>query len=125
MPPPNFPKVSKRPPELRYAEDDIVKAYYRRHPEACLEPVDLGSFKPSTARRFAYRQLELMESGLPRKQAKEQAEREFLAESSAKGEGGIIETIQKEEENHLQQALQTYTERHGHVPRQFKKGKPL
>ena len=110
---------------MRYPEDDIIKAYYKRHPEACLEPINLGSFEPSTARRFAYRQLELMENGIPRRQAKEQTEKEFLAEASLKGEEGIIETIQREEENHLQQAMQTYTERHGHGPRQYRQRKPL
>lgn len=111
-------KAGRRPPTLRFPEDDIVREYYRRHPSASLEPVDLGSFEPSTARRFAARQLELMAAGAPRREARAQAEREIAAAAAASGggEAGVVAQVQREEEVHLKQALATYVDRHGHKP---------
>lgn len=118
MPPVAATKAGRRPPTLNFPEDEIVRAYYRRHPSASLEPVDLGSFEPSTARRFAARQMELMESGMPRREARAQTEEEFAAAAAASGgaEAGIVAQVQREEEQHLKQALATYVERHGHKP---------
>ena len=98
-----------------------METYYRRNPAASLEPIDLGSFVPPTARRYAFRQLELMEEkGMSRAAAKAQVEQEFdggMGETNETGGGSIgqklIETIQKEEEMHLEEALEKFKERHG------------
>ena len=37
--------------------------------QARLEPLDLSSFEPPTARRFALRQLELIDSGMTKRAA--------------------------------------------------------
>lgn len=116
MPPPLLPKAGRRPPIIQFPEDDIVRAFYRRHPGASLEPINLGSFEPSVARRFAARQLDLMKDGKTRREARDEAEREFAAAAAAAKEGGLIDKIQREEESHLRQALKTYTDRHGHKP---------
>lgn len=44
------------------------------------EPVDLNSFTPPIARKFAWRQLELMETGLSRKAAEKMVEMELKEE---------------------------------------------
>ena len=118
VPPPSLPKAGRRPQNIQFPEDEIVRAYYKRNPGASLEPIDLGRFEPSTARRFAARQLELMDQGLSRKDARLQTETEFTAEAAASNEKGVIATIQAEEEIHLDQAMKTYVERHGHKPLQ-------
>ena len=116
VPPRPLSKPGRRPQNIQFAEDEIVRAYYKRNPSASLEPIDLGSFEPTTARRFASRQIQLMEQGLSRRDASIQTREEFAAAAAASREKGIISTIQSEEEGHLKQAMQTYTERHGHKP---------
>ncbi|KAL4516837.1 hypothetical protein Ndes2437B_g00940 [Nannochloris sp. 'desiccata'] len=116
--PPTLTKAGRRPQSIRFPEDEIVRAYYKRNPGASLEPIYLGSFEPSTARRFATRQLELMDQGISRKDARLQTQSEFKAEAAASNEKGVIATIQAEEEIHLDQAIKTYVERHGHKPLQ-------
>ncbi|KAL4435585.1 hypothetical protein ABPG77_002548 [Micractinium sp. CCAP 211/92] len=113
-------KPGKRPPRIVYPEDQLVEAYYRKHPEARLEPVDMSSFEPPTARRFALRQLALMqEQGLSQRKAYDIVEAEFAEERRQReaAAGGqrqsIIDQIQAEEEYHLQQALRTYADRNG------------
>ncbi|KAL4425206.1 hypothetical protein ABPG75_009222 [Micractinium tetrahymenae] len=113
-------KPGKRPPRIVYPEDALVENYYRKHPEARLEPVDLSSFEPPTARRFALRQLELMHGrGLSQRRAYEITEKEFAEErrqreAAAGGQrASIIDQIQAEEEFHLQQAMRTYSDRNG------------
>lgn len=44
------------------------------------EPLDLNSFDPPVARKFAWRQLELMEKGMSRKKAEQQTEEELKDE---------------------------------------------
>lgn len=39
------------------------------HAQAKMEPVDLSSFEPTSARKFVFRQLEVMQTGVPRKEA--------------------------------------------------------
>jgi len=99
---------------LNYPEDAFVQAYYRKNPAARLEPIDLGSFQPCTARRFAYRQLELIEGGLTRREAKAQVELEFGSGKDAPVSVGqrLIDTIQIEEESHLEEALETFKKKH-------------
>lgn len=55
---------------------------------------------------------------MPRKNARLQTQSEFKAEAEASNEKGVIATIQSEEEIHLDQAIKTYVERHGHKPLQ-------
>ena len=115
----------KRPPKLVYEEDEFVAAYYRRNPAATLEPIDLGSFNPPAARRFAFRQLELMkEHGLSRTDAKAKAIQEQSDVSGEPSEDSyvaksvgerLIEKIQAEEERHLDEAMATFRERHTDV----------
>jgi len=116
MPPPasHLGRQGKRPPTLNYPEDAFVQAYYRKNPAARLEPIDLGSFQPCTARRFAYRQLELIEGGLTRREAKAQVELEFGSGKDAPVSVGqrLIDTIQIEEESHLEEALETFKKKH-------------
>ena len=102
---PNF--QGKKPPDIKYAEDELVANYYRNNPAASLEPVDLGSFDPPPARAFAYRQLELMKmEGLSRREALKKAKKEML---SGEGQGErLIEKIQEEEGRHLDDAVATY-----------------
>ncbi|EFN56928.1 hypothetical protein CHLNCDRAFT_143448 [Chlorella variabilis] len=111
-----------RPPPIKFPEDSLIDAYYRRHPEARLEAIDLASFEPPTGRRFALRQLELMSEeggGLSKIEASIQVEKEFSSrqEAAAAATGvrqqSIIEQIQAEEERHLQQALRQYATSHG------------
>ncbi|PRW34062.1 hypothetical protein C2E21_7201 [Chlorella sorokiniana] len=112
-------KPGKRPPSITFPEDELIEAYYRKHPEARLEPIDLASFEPPAARRFALRQLELIEKeGMSKRAAAAVVEGEFAAQQRrAAAEAGsrhsIIEQIQAEEEIHLQQALRQYAESHG------------
>lgn len=96
-----------------------MRSYYRRNPAASLEPVDLGSFEPNTARRFAARQLQLMEEGVPRREARKQTEAEFAAAAASDGMdvgADVLTQVQSEEERHLKDAVSTYEERHGHAP---------
>lgn len=115
-PPPkeHMERQGKRPQELVYEEDDFVAAYYRRNPAASLEPIDLGSYVPPAARRFAYRQLELMKvEGLSRAQAKEKATKEqYGSDGHVKSVGEqLMEKIQEEEGRHLDDAIATFKER--------------
>lgn len=115
-PPPteHMKRQGKRPPELVYEEDQFVAAYYRTNPAASLEPIDLGSYVPPAARRFAYRQLELMqEHGLSRSEAKQKAlkeQREVHGHGGSVGER-LMEKIQEEEGKHLDDAMATFKER--------------
>ncbi|GAB4815620.1 hypothetical protein N2152v2_008076 [Parachlorella kessleri] len=117
VPPPPV-KTGRKPPTITFPEDRLLAAYYSKHPEAKLEPIAINSFEPSTPLRFVHRQMELMEGGVPRKQAFQQVEQEFTAQSQQSGtqQGGIIEQVQREEEGHLRRALREYNLRRGHKP---------
>lgn len=115
-------KPGKRPPRIVYPEDELVDTYYRKHPEARLEAIDLASFEPPTARRFALRQLELMNTKKwTQRRAYAAAEVEFAAQrAQAEAAAGgvrhsIIDQIQTEEEQHLQTALRQYAQSYGPV----------
>jgi len=60
-----------------------VESYYARHPEAKFIPFEINSFDPPPARKFAWRQLELMEQGYFRDQACDIVEAEFEAAEKA------------------------------------------
>ena len=96
-------------------------------PQAKLEPVDLTSYEPPTARRFVLRQMQLIEGGMARKEAFAAVEQEFFTRgenpagvaavgSSSSAGGSIIEQIQQQEEGELNSALQQYVDRHGPIP---------
>ena len=53
---------------------------------------------------------------MPRRAARDQAEKEFSAAAAVAKVKGIIAVVQHEEEGHLKEALKTYTDRHGHGP---------
>eukprot|EP00887_Chlorella_sp_A99_P003403 scaffold7.g3403.t1 len=117
-----------RPARIDFPEDKLLQVYYMKYPEAKLEPVDLTSYEPPTARRFVLRQAQLMAGGMPRKDAFAAVEAEFAARgenpggaafaalgASSSGGGGIVEAIQAEEEAELNAGLQTYVDRHGPI----------
>lgn len=84
----------------------------------------MTSFEPPTAKRFALRQLDYMQQGLTRKEARAKVAEEFAEEVEARRLEGkapdtIIEQIQAEEETHLKEALKTYVANHGHKPMSF------
>jgi hypothetical protein len=118
VPPPPPATPGRRPPKIVFPEDEHVRHYYRRHPEAVLHPLNLGAYEPPVARRFAARQMELLAQGLPRREARDTAEREFKAAAAAAPAAAstVVEVVQAEEEAHLSQALATYTDRNGFTP---------
>jgi hypothetical protein len=97
-----------------------VHQYYRRHPEAKLAPLDLSSFEPPAARRFAFRQMELVAAGVPRRAAQDQAEAYVAAAAAAASPAGpaptVVEVVQREEEAQLTEALKRYIDHHGDQP---------
>ena len=107
-------RQGKRPQDLVYEEDEFVAAYYRRNPAASLEPIDLGSYVPPAARRFAYRQMELMKGeGLSRAQSKAKALKEqYDSKGHVRSVGEqLMEKIREEEGKHLDDAMATFKER--------------
>lgn len=115
----------KKAPKIVLPEDRLVESYYARHPEAKFIAFELNSFDPPPARKFAWRQLELMDQGYPRDVARdmvevEVAEAEKAAEEAFRAdrrraimEGreppapkkSKIEEIQEEEWEYLSQGL--------------------
>ncbi|CAI5506846.1 unnamed protein product, partial [Closterium sp. Naga37s-1] len=74
---PPQPKARRCPKARRieFPEDPLVESYYARHPEAKLQAYRLQGFDPPVARRFAWRQLELMQQqGLTKRQARDAVE---------------------------------------------------
>ncbi|CAI5458265.1 unnamed protein product [Closterium sp. Yama58-4] len=74
---PPQPKARRCPKARRieFPEDPLVESYYARHPEAKLQAYRLQGFDPPVARRFAWRQLELMQHhGLSKRQARDAVE---------------------------------------------------
>ncbi|KFM22409.1 hypothetical protein F751_0156 [Auxenochlorella protothecoides] len=121
-------KSSKKPAVLRFPEDDLLQAYYAKHPEAKMEPVDLSSFEPTSARKFVFRQLEVMQTGVPRKEAydivsKEVAEAASTSDAPALGRV-VLDQIQQEEEWHLMNAMSQFRERHPTVAKLSPKKPP-
>ncbi|KAH9572700.1 hypothetical protein CY35_02G165700 [Sphagnum magellanicum] len=82
---PPQPKKTRchRAPNIKLPEDRLVESYYARHPEAKFIPFEINSFDPPPARKFAWRQLELMEQGYFRDQACDIVEAEFEAAEKA------------------------------------------
>ncbi|EFJ51601.1 hypothetical protein VOLCADRAFT_120480 [Volvox carteri f. nagariensis] len=58
-------------------EKTFLRAFLAKYPEAKNEPVALGSFTPSMARRFVQRQMQLMREGSNQAAAFAQAELDF------------------------------------------------
>ncbi|KAJ7541733.1 hypothetical protein O6H91_10G073800 [Diphasiastrum complanatum] len=49
-----------RAKKIKLPEDPYVESYYARHPDADCIPFELNSFDPPPARKFAWRQMEIM-----------------------------------------------------------------
>eukprot|EP00246_Nothoceros_aenigmaticus_P008108 TRINITY_DN22600_c0_g1_i1.p1 TRINITY_DN22600_c0_g1~~TRINITY_DN22600_c0_g1_i1.p1 ORF type:complete len:164 (+),score=20.51 TRINITY_DN22600_c0_g1_i1:53-544(+) len=116
---------AKRPPKIRYPEDRLVESYIARHPESTCTPFDLKSFDPPPARKFALRQLEIMQQGKIRDAARDAVELEVSearrmeeealrsARRKAIREGrlppvlkkSVIEVTQDEESTHILRGL--------------------
>eukprot|EP00897_Mesotaenium_endlicherianum_P005379 jgi/Mesen1/486/ME001024S10717 len=86
IPPEPKQKRCKKAPKIRMPEDPLVESYYARHPEAKMIPFKVRSYEPPPARRFAWRQLELMEQGIDKRKAMLMVEEEFAAEEEQKEE---------------------------------------
>lgn len=68
----SMPGVGFRSPSFRagaHQSQSGISPTPLLHAQAKLEPVDLSSFEPSSARKFVFRQLEVMQTGVPRKEA--------------------------------------------------------
>ncbi|GBG79904.1 hypothetical protein CBR_g30169 [Chara braunii] len=77
VPPAGTPRRVKKVEKIRLPEDPLVTSFYARHPEARFTPYKLNSFEPPIARRFAWRQMELMREGYSQREARDQVELEF------------------------------------------------
>lgn len=109
----------KKPPAIEFPEDRLMQSYYARHPEAKLEPIWLDSTDPPTGKRYALRQLVLMQHGMSRTAARRQVDAEFAAAKAAEkqllqeqggeratfGARGAIAAVQAEEERELFNAI--------------------
>eukprot|EP00884_Botryococcus_braunii_P023270 jgi/Botrbrau1/9627/Bobra.0131s0007.1 len=106
----HFQKAKEKqttPRKIVFPEDRLLQAFYAKRPEFLEEPVDLNSFSPPFARKFAWRQLELMEAGMTRKAAERLTEREFKDELESKSfKSSMIKKVQAEEERAILAALQ-------------------
>ncbi|KAK9824607.1 hypothetical protein WJX72_011682 [[Myrmecia] bisecta] len=103
-------------PPIRFPEDGLVRAYYDRHPEARMQPVDLRSFTPPPAREFAQRQLQLMQAeSISAKVAYHRLKAEMLADSKSypQQRRSVLAAVQEEEEQVLQDAMRTLRESQG------------
>ncbi|CAI5476266.1 unnamed protein product [Closterium sp. Yama58-4] len=90
---PPQPKARRCPKARRieFPEDPLVESYYARHPEAKLQAYRLQGFDPPVARRFAWRQLELMQHGLTKRQARDAVEAEFARAEQEEEERAVQE----------------------------------
>lgn len=66
-----------KPRSIVFPEDRFIQSFYDRFPAAQQAPLDLASAGPPVARKFALRQLELVEEGRTPKQARSIVDREF------------------------------------------------
>eukprot|EP00245_Coleochaete_scutata_P015552 TRINITY_DN6982_c0_g1_i1.p1 TRINITY_DN6982_c0_g1~~TRINITY_DN6982_c0_g1_i1.p1 ORF type:complete len:167 (-),score=44.33 TRINITY_DN6982_c0_g1_i1:90-590(-) len=77
-PPLPVPKVEGKVPKLVLEEDPLVQSYYSRFPRAkYLEPFRVNSFDPPLSRVYAWRQIELMEHGYSRMEARKIVDEEI------------------------------------------------
>mmetsp|Transcript_26932 Transcript_26932/g.32693 ORF Transcript_26932/g.32693 Transcript_26932/m.32693 type:complete len:181 (-) Transcript_26932:125-667(-) len=108
FPPPPEPMKASTPPLITFEEDHLVERYQRSSGAAYLQGIRIADEKPHIARRFAWRQLELMKNGQSESEAFENTTMEFSQENAAQ-EGldikGILDRAQEEEEIHIQCAL--------------------
>eukprot|EP00250_Pteridium_aquilinum_P017383 c23605_g2_i1 orf=74-643(+) len=112
------------PGQIVLPEDPFVKEVYKRHPKLKLEAYDPSTFEVYPARKLAYRIMELIDMGVPKKRATEIADAEFWnvrreqnraydeARFKARLEGKeappprkMIRRIQELEEFHLKEGL--------------------
>eukprot|EP00963_Diacronema_lutheri_P003495 scaffold285_cov330-Pavlova_lutheri.AAC.13 len=112
-PPPPLPRRSHPALRLRFREDPLEQGFRARHASAKLEPVPKGEVPP--ARAFAIRQLQLMEQGVSKDEARQTVEEEWR-KRGVEGEHApekrikartknVLEQIQEEEERELRNAL--------------------
>lgn len=91
VPPAPFQEKWPKPPKIKYPEDPLVESYYARHPDSKFTPFKLQGFDSPIARQFALRQLELMEQGMSKRDARDQVEQEFEARAKAMEEQEMAE----------------------------------
>lgn len=112
-PPPPTPRRSHPALRLRFKEDPLEQGFRARHASAKLEPVPRGSVPP--ARAFAIRQLQLMEQGISKEEARQTVEEEWRKRDLENQHNthktiknktkNVLEQIQEEEERELRNAL--------------------
>ncbi|CAD7700904.1 unnamed protein product [Ostreobium quekettii] len=109
VPPAVPPKHRARPPRIDLPEDRLIRAYYRKYPMARTVPIDLNSFEPPIARKFAWRQMELMKDGMSQDEAFAKVEAEMglqlEALSAQRGVKSVLGIVQYEEERILVEAM--------------------
>lgn len=94
---------------LRFVEDPLEQGFRSRNPSTKLDPVRRGQIPP--ARAFAIRQLQLMEQGISKEEARRAVEEEWKKRDQDEGQTlgkrtkNILEQIQEEEERELRNAL--------------------
>ncbi|KAL3689683.1 hypothetical protein R1sor_015992 [Riccia sorocarpa] len=84
FPPQSIRVRDGKAPKIELPEDRLIKAYFARHPEARCQALDLNSFEPPVARKFAWRVLELLDRGFSEAWARDVAEADLTAEEKAK-----------------------------------------
>lgn len=99
--------VEKDTRRAEFPEDKLIQSFYDRYPNAKYIPVDLRSFDPPLAKKFAVRQLALMETGMSKQEAQAQVEGQMResGELVFPPRPSIIELIQLEEEKVLMDEL--------------------
>lgn len=107
---PPFPlEKGKKPKPIVYPEDRYIQSFYDRYPQARQEPLDLQGPEPPLARRFALRQLELVEGGTSPREARQIVDDELQALGVLNTTGptaqSTIGSVQYDEEMSLQGAM--------------------
>lgn len=67
----------KPPPPVVFPEDRFVQSFQDRYPHMQEQAIDLLADEVPPARRFALRQMELMESGIPRLTSRRMVDKEL------------------------------------------------
>jgi len=102
-------KPQRGTPKVKFPDNALITSFYQRHPEARFEPLTFDPSRPSKARLFVDRQLELMNhQGLTQLEAQRQAEEEYKLRES--GQKSIIQQLQEEEEKAIARARIAFVE---------------
>lgn len=97
----------KKPPTLIFPEDRYVQSFQDRYPQMQEQAIDLLADQVPPARRFALRQMELMESGVPKSTARRMVDKELLDEGIIHlkvEQSSAINNVQITEETELRSA---------------------